>query len=1567
MSPRRIISFSGRAARYALYALLAGIILFFALTRTEVGREGLRMEIERQFAERFDGQIEIGRLSGNLMQGLSAGDVAVHDSAGRLVIAVDSIIAHPSWRDLLQRTIATGSVTLVRPEVHLTRDSDGSWNLASVFAGGDSLTERAPWSFHSTDITIVDGRVMTHTIGPEPRLVRSGAIFDYADAEAVDLNGRAIIEWSPRIKLIDILQMSGRVPDVGVPIDSLRGQLVIQGETLGLNEVHVRLGGTRLHLAGSFSSSPKLEAPLVEVDLRSSTLRADEITRIFPSLPVADEVAASLRAQGPLSELVVEELNVTRGRSRISAEGTLLGLPDSLDYELAFRPSSVTWRDVVAVVPGAARHDLSHLETIQFSGYSDAVVRFGDRAALPFFEGKSELQTTSRAGRIHADVNLAFGGAPAVVIDGSVLTHAFDLGGLLRRPDLTSALNGSGSIRASGASLADVTGDALVSLSRSHLAGRRIDTLNVQVAGEEGRVSGRISARQGAASIFATGRGTIDSLQSTYEVAGDLRRIDLGSVLLSDSVRSSLNLRFRLDGRGNSLDAFHGDLDLAFRESMMAYGGRERTVASHRTAVTLRQVGAASPVLQIDGDALALRVTGDVEVEPLRSMAAHWTAAFRESVENARGMPLHPDTTSVAAVALPSGAATASGPSPALDPAEPEVESPTRTLRASVDVKRADILSALLPMLPQLHTDLHAAAALTFDRRRFAIEASLTADSLEGAGIRSRELAATFDAAGTLEELMANEIDVRLNAAAGRVYFGGQEFVSPTVEAALEDRGLDLTAVTTASGAGAPLQFEGRLDLLSGRSRLRIETLQLAARDQVWRADSTHTIDIYRDALVVKGLTIRRTDEQSAGSERLSVEGTLSPSASDSLSIDLRDLPLQDLMELLVVDRPLGGAMNGELVYTGFRRQPQLTGSVTVETLTYDDRVLGALQIDSRYLPGTPDVGLDLRILPIEPSASDPRRHAVNDLIVSGTFRLPGTGGPGTRDAGALDLDIISRRLDAFFLDYIFLNTVSNASGAFVGSGSIEGTFAHPLFYAALDIEDAALSIPEFNLDYRGTGSVRVDEAGIHLDDVRLTDPREGSAMVNGSILFNDYRYFAFNLRGKLDEMRIMNVSQSRDLPFYGRIAASGDVSLTGPLSNAMLRSTDAVTSEESDLYIPISESSEAIDAGFIVFADSSGRVPDLRRLTTRANLLAERPAGERPFLDGLEMDLNITAPTGSTVHLVIDPLLGDVINAVGGGRIQLVRAEGEFSTYGRFEVDSGDYLFTAGEVFFRRFLIEDGSISWDGDPLNANLDIAAAYRTRASTEGLTDACGTTLIPLVIHMDVVGRVSAPSVELALAIDRDSRSLMAGCAQGLEAELNEPDLTAQYATSVLLTNSFLLTTSSITSEQSDGLSDTRNQLAFNSLSQLVASQLNRYLNYALPNLDVNLGLLGESAQDLDVTYGVALRLLDERLIIRGQGIYQNESTESRRESGLDEFVVEVRLNSSVSVEVFYRREGLLQTTETLSTNTTGAGVSYQTQFATWRQFVERLFGWILPDEKEEAPPPDDVVAGAGNES
>jgi len=393
-------------------------------------------------------------------------------------------------------------------------------------------------------------------------------------------------------------------------------------------------------------------------------------------------------------------------------------------------------------------------------------------------------------------------------------------------------------------------------------------------------------------------------------------------------------------------------------------------------------------------------------------------------------------------------------------------------------------------------------------------------------------------------------------------------------------------------------------------------------------------------------------------------------------------------------------------------------------------------------------------------------------------------------------------------------------------------------------------------------------------------------------------------------------------------------------VSAAVLRTSGAVVSARSEVSIPIRETFSATDPGFIVHADSAGRLPDLTRLGTRTSVF-RKPDAERSFDAGLTMDLTFAAPSGSRINLVIDPLRGDVMKARGSGTLQLRRVEGEFTLFGALDVEGGEYLFTASDLFARQFRLDRGTLTWDGDPINPSLQVDASYRTRASLKGLAEAEGLAAgtIPLVVRLELRERLQSPSVTLALALDRAARADPSAPVQTLETLLNAPERRTEYATSVLLTNSFLLTTSLAARTQSVG--GAGNQLAFTSLSELVSAQLNRYLSGVVPGLELRLGVEGERTSSLDLTYGVALRLLDERLIIRGEGVLARDRADASSPGLQGAFVVEVRLSPAVSVEVYYRRED--DVLQQVAASTTGASLAYQARFTSWRRVLRRLFG------------------------
>ena len=251
--------------------------------------------------------------------------------------------------------------------------------------------------------------------------------------------------------------------------------------------------------------------------------------------------------------------------------------------------------------------------------------------------------------------------------------------------------------------------------------------------------------------------------------------------------------------------------------------------------------------------------------------------------------------------------------------------------------------------------------------------------------------------------------------------------------------------------------------------------------------------------------------QEGAELQRVTLQGTLSDVLEDTLRLNIDAIGLRQLSGLLGNDHPFGGRMNGEINVTGMK-EPVVTGSVTVDALALDDRVLGDFEAFSLYTPGSPDIALVARVTPTIVRDQDSTENRVN---VTGAFRLPGQD-----DAGSIDLAVDVPHADAFFLKYV-IDAFSDVQGLFTGTGYVRGSFDHPIFGGDFSYLAGSLRIPIYNLLFAVEGDVRVDEEGIHIDSLTLTDRTGGTANIAGTVFFNDYRHLSFDLAGDLDRVQI--------------------------------------------------------------------------------------------------------------------------------------------------------------------------------------------------------------------------------------------------------------------------------------------------------------------------------------------------------------------------------------------------------------------------------------------------------------
>lgn len=1497
---RRLSTISRRLLIGGAVFLAFLMIILTVLTQTQVGRDGVARQIESAFNREFEGTLEIGSLQGNLVWTLFGSDLQIRDPQGRVVLHADSLVAFPHWRALFSRNLELRRLDLIGPTFNGIIDESGTWNVAEAFTSRrESTGESSMLDIHASAIRIIDGSATTANYGTPAAFIRNGALFDFTNNDLTDLNARLQLEISNSQTYVSVRSLRAVLPQLEQRIHNLEGRLRIGNSSISGNGITFQAGDAQIQ--GAFFYVDEV----LNVNLESTTLPPETVQAFVPAYFPEGPITASGRVSGLLDNLTVTNLRIGSGRSNFELNGHLDLLSGDIPFAVDATLDSVHGPDIYGII-GDRWPEAAHLDV--FRGEIAASGRLGNAWNI-----ESDLNLIAGDGAVH--------GSGRIGNDGGLLRYTgdFDVDNLSPNHYWSSlpnsTLTGTLAVDGSGTSLETLTGTANIVLDHLRFESYQWHLVDLDVEVANGQFDG-ILVLYGEEELELS--GSVNPISETADFVLTASRLDLHKYIdIFPTTVIHGNAEIRLEGFAP--DHMSGDLEFSVTNSTATFADSTWILPEDQIRLVIRPEADVEPRFSLSTDALHLTASGSFSWDAAVPLGIAWAERITTTVEQSLLPKLNGEETPVET------------PQPAAR-AIPHL--PDQHAHITLAANRA---GALRPWVEDLTPGTTLDVRLVLGRDTLAMDLKGDMPSARIGTVRLEDAMVDLRLSTNNTSDLLDSMRFNLSAQSDSLKIGsGNPFVPTlTAEYSPANRNVELLLYVVRMPDNISFSIDADVELMPDSYRL-LGDLHMDTPRVRWLA-SDSAIDLFADGFHFRHFEAERIWPENTYIPDLRLEGIASTRPTDTLYVQGNALGLKEVLDLTRVDLPFDGRAYADVRVSSALGSPAIQGFANVEEFTIWGNPSGRVEAQSTIIADREGLfDVDIHILP-----DNPGENVINDARLVGSVRLP-----SRRDKGYLDLTTDIRRADLFIFDHLFPDLVAESTGGGHGGGSITGDWDFPIFNADLFIDDGRTRVPVFNLDIDLTGRVTVDRAGIHLHEASISDAGGGTGTVSGGFLFNEYRFFSFDIHAELEEFEIINVSRAnaRDLPFYGNIRASGSATLIGPLHDAFLRSPNAVTTPDSRIFIPVVAGGPRVDSGFLVFANPDGSIPEIEE---RRTLIGERPSHERPFLDGLQMSLNIEAPQGSTVQLVFDPVIGEVINAVGSGQLQLSILEGQFQTYGTFEVTQGGYQFTAGDVFTRHFDLErGGTLIWDGDPIDAQLNLQASYRTRASLAGL-DIAGVDerqRVPFIVGLQVDGRVTSPLVELSLSLD-ESAGRAVPASEALRRRLNEPDMQAEYATSVLLTNTFLLAPSG----GNQGLAGAADELFFTSLSELVSTRLNHFLNQALgaDNLDVSLGVQqGVGQQEFDLTYGVALRLMDERLIIRGEGVYQQLENRPASEAFHGEVVVEARVSSAVSIEVFYRRENdLLLGSGVVGayTGAYGVGVNYQADFTSWRRLVDRLFG------------------------
>ena len=648
-----------------------------------------------------------------------------------------------------------------------------------------------------------------------------------------------------------------------------------------------------------------------------------------------------------------------------------------------------------------------------------------------------------------------------------------------------------------------------------------------------------------------------------------------------------------------------------------------------------------------------------------------------------------------------------------------------------------------------------------------------------------------------------------------------------------------------------------------------------------------------------------------SGEQSISLHGGASEDSGDVLSLYLERFDISIINALLPTNLGIKGAV---------------TGIASLTSPISDKEINVNLISDSSYVANIP-----LGVLEVGMEWNEDEEcfdfHTRNDLMGRRSIDVNGKLAPKAKTlyAGA-SFDNFNVGYAQPFLKEIFSEMNGSVSGNIAMSGPLD-----MLKISSSDtrLDNVTLKVGYTGVPYTATGPFHIDEKGVYFDNISIRDRHDGRGTVNGSIDYDHFKDISFDTHIRAEEIEAVNLKEKENDYFYGNIFASGDISITGPI-NSILMEIDAATAKNGNLHIPIISSyTSSKGTNLLKFKEM-----DTFDYVDPYEIFVQRTATANASENEFVVKIKVNADQNTEAFVEIDKSSGNVLTGRGNGQLTLEASDELFNINGDYTIDSGNYKFAAAGLVNRDFLIQQGSsIRFGGEILNSTLDINAIYRTKASLSTLiSDTTSVTNRRVVdCGISIKDKISNPQLSFSIEIPDLDPTIKSR----VESALSTEDKVQKQFLSLILSNNF------IPDEQS-GIVNNSSSL-YSSVTEMMANQINNIFQKLDIPLDLGLKYQPNDRGNDIFDVAVSTQLFNNRVVVNGNIGNKQYSSGSSQNDVVGDIDIEIKLDRSGSFRLNLFSHSADQYTNYLdNSQRNGVGVTYQTEFNTFRQFFRNIF-------------------------
>lgn len=694
---------------------------------------------------------------------------------------------------------------------------------------------------------------------------------------------------------------------------------------------------------------------------------------------------------------------------------------------------------------------------------------------------------------------------------------------------------------------------------------------------------------------------------------------------------------------------------------------------------------------------------------------------------------------------------------------------------------------------------------------------------------------------------------------------------------------------------------------------------------ETWTIPSS-SIELNKDRLQLKDFAL------SAGEQHISIDGSISSSPEDTVTIDLNSIHLLPIFETLEIDKAM---LSGKATGT-FKASQLLTDErslecpdLHVDSIGYNRCTIGDAEILARWDREKQSFYLDADII----GDTGKESHIRGDIFPF---------------SESLDLDFRAQSVPVAFLKPFMEAFARDISGRASGQCRLFGTFKEIDLTGDVFAENVSMAVDFTNTVYHTTDSVHMRPGEIIIPSATIYDAEGHSAKLKGWVGHTFFKAPVFDFKvTEAENFLSYNVSPAQNSDWYGTIYGNGSASVSGEPGVVNI-DVDMTTSPRSTFTFVLSDRLDAVDYSFINFRDVT---PDSLKHIEKVNddvptivrdiqsRLAKQEEDE-PSAYKMKISVNITPEAHLT--LVMDPTAGDDIKATGSGHMTMTynSVNEDLRIYGEYAVQSGNYHFTLQDIIIKDFIIEQGStINFDGDPYAVRADLQAYYATNANLSDLDESflhdrdVARTNVPVHALMKVVGDIRQPDITFDLKFP----TLTSDTYRKVKSIVSTNDMMNRQIIYLLALNRFYTP---------DYMKTTKGSELFSVASSTLSSQLSSLLGKLSDNWSIAPNVRSDQGDFSDIEVDVALssRLLNNRLLFNGNFGYRDKSLNSNQFVG--DFDIEYILNKRGTWRLkAYNRYNDANYYLRSAATTQGVGIMF-------RHDVDKLFNWLHPHKKDK---------------